>query len=217
MKMILWQCCNKSCHYWKYFTVCFASSYLFVVISTALSYIWTWLVCWLNSVNAVNAESSWCAHTHARTMKTQFVPTAVRFTQMVFLQLHNILIWSHEPAHVCVQSRIRFVFMRPGWHTYCFSYLSFQSSFLAWAVACLYSPLLVCVKGCDKRACMLGIKVVSVLQCWLADLLLRKKWHRSKQELEPSRSVCVSVCFLFPADPSARSLLSLAWWSTFHS
>lgn len=157
------------------------------------------------------------AHTHARTMKTQFVPTAVRFTQMVFLQLHNILIWSHEPAHVCVQSRIRFVFMRPGWHTYCFSYLSFESSFLAWAVACLYSPLLVCVKGCDKRACMLGIKVVSVLQCGLADLLLRKKWLRSKQELEPSRSVCVSVCFLFPADPSARSLLSLAWWSTFHS
>lgn len=35
MKMILWQCCNKSCRYWKYFTVCFASSYLFVVISTA--------------------------------------------------------------------------------------------------------------------------------------------------------------------------------------
>lgn len=168
MKMILWQCCNKSCRYWKYFTVCFASSYLFVVISTALSYIWTWLVCRLNSVNAVNAESSWCAHTHARTMKTQFVPTAVRFTQMVFLQLHNILIWSHEPAHVCVQSRIRFVFMRPGWHTYCFSYLSFQSSFLAWAVACLYSPLLVCVKGCDKRACMLGIKVVcaAVRTCW---------------------------------------------------
>lgn len=155
--------------------------------------------------------------THARTMKTQFVPTAVRFTQMAFLQLHNNLIWSHEPARVCVQSRIRFVFMRPGWHTYCFSYLSFQSSFLAWAVAWLYSPLLVCVKGCDKTACMLGIKVVSVLQCWLADLLLRKKWHRSKQELEPSRSVCVSVCFLFPADPSARSLLSLAWWSTFHS
>lgn len=56
--------------------------------------------------------------------------------------------------------------------------------------------LCVCVKGCDKTACMLGIKVVSVLQCWLADLLLRKKWHRSKQELEPSRSVCVSVCFL---------------------
>lgn len=105
MKMILWQCCNKSCRYWKYFTVCFASSYLFVVISTALSYIWTWLVCRLNSVNAVNAESSWCAHTHARTMKTQFVPTAVRFTQMVFLQLHNILIWSHEPAHVlCSES-----------------------------------------------------------------------------------------------------------------
>lgn len=66
MKMILWQCCNKStdaCRYWKYFTVCFASSYLFVVISTALSYIWTWLVCRLNSVNAVNAESSWYAHT----------------------------------------------------------------------------------------------------------------------------------------------------------
>lgn len=148
------------------------------------------------------------AHTHAQ------------WKLSLFPQLwgsHNILIWSHEPAHVCVQSRIRFVFMRPGWHTYCFSYLSFESSFLAWAVACLYSPLLVCVKGCDKRACMLGIKVVSVLQCWLADLLLRKKWLRSKQELEPSRSVCVSVCFLFPADPSARSLLSLAWWSTFHS
>lgn len=150
------------------------------------------------------------AHTH----------THAQWKLSLFPQLwgsHNILIWSHEPAHVCVQSRIRFVFMRPGWHTYCFSYLSFESSFLAWAVACLYSPLLVCVKGCDKRACMLGIKVVSVLQCGLADLLLRKKWLRSKQELEPSRSVCVSVCFLFPADPSARSLLSLAWWSTFHS
>lgn len=195
--MILWQCCNKTsdaCRYWKYFTVCFASSYLFVVISTALSYIWTWLVCRLNSVNAVNAESSWYAH--ARTHNENSVCSHSCEVHSVFLQLHNILIWSHEPAHVCVQSWIRFVFMRPGWHTYCFSYLSFQSSFLAWAVACLYSPLLVCVKGCDKRACMLGIKVVSVLQCWLADLLLRKKWHRSKQELEPSRSVCVSVCFL---------------------
>lgn len=210
MKMILWQCCNKSCRYWKYFTVCFASSYLFVVISTALSYIWTWLVCRLNLVNAVNAESSWCAHTHARTMKTQFVPTAVRFTQYSYLITWASPCLCSESDSVCVyEARL--------------AHLLFQL-FVIWIViprmsSCmpLQSTACVCVKGCDKRACMLGIKVVSVLQCWLADLLLRKKWLRSKQELEPSRSVCVSVCFLFPADPSARSLLSLAWWSTFHS
>lgn len=61
----------------------------------------------------------------------------------------------------------------------------------AFTVHCL------CVKGCDKKTSMLRIKVVSVLQCWLVDLLLRKKWHCSKQELEPSQSVCVSVCCLY--------------------
>lgn len=198
MKMILWQCCNKAsdaCRYWKYFTVCFASSYLFLVISITLSYIWTWLVCRLNSVNAVNAESSWYAHTRAQ------------WKLSLFPQLWGSLRWCFHSYTIFLSdhmSKPMFVF-RVGfglclWGQVgtlnCFSYLSFQSSFLACAVACLYSPLVVCVKGCDKRACMLGVKVVSVLQCWLVDLLLRKKWHCSKQELEPSRSVCVSVCFL---------------------
>lgn len=133
-------------------------------------------------------------HTHAQ-WKLSLFPQLWGSLRWCFYS-YTIFLSDHMSQPVFV-FRVWFgLFMRPGWHTYCFSYLSFQSSFLAWAVACLYSPLLVCVKGCDKTACMLGIKVVSVLQCWLADLLLRKKWHRSKQELEPSRSVCVSVCFL---------------------